>query len=56
MENDKISICAWCQKEGIGLPIGPDQSHGICQKHLAEELAKIKKPLDNSGLYAMISM
>jgi hypothetical protein len=50
-----IVVCAWCQKEGIGPPIGPNQSHGICPKHLAEMTQEIPaKKVDNPGLYAMI--
>ena len=38
-------ICAWCEKEGRETVLGPSEterdSHGICSKHMREEMRKI---------------
>lgn len=32
--------CAWCQADGLRLP-RPNESHGICPRHLAEMEAQL---------------
>ena len=39
----KTVPCAWCQQEQ-GVAPQPGESHGICQKHFLEELAKLPGP------------
>lgn len=41
IEFPEHTVCAWCQKES-GRAHNPDDSHTICQRHKAEELAKVK--------------
>ena len=37
-----LGICSWCQKEQAVQP-QPHESHGICQKHLAEMRGQIEQ-------------
>ena len=36
-----VQVCAWCQQERGGTP-QPNESHGICRKHMEAELARMR--------------
>ena len=37
-------LCSWCVRDGnVVEPPGEDISHGICERHAAIELAKVRE-------------
>lgn len=47
------TVCAWCEREGLVAPAAPGEirSHGICERHLKEELSTTR---DNVEKYPLL--
>lgn len=44
-------VCSWCQRDGLVPPTEPGElvSHGMCDRHHAEEMARIRE-MDESSI------